>query len=386
MKKFLSLGLCLLLYACVERVDTAYSLRTDLLVVSGIITDRDQPQTIRLSRSRSRSDSMSVDSPVTQARVEVVVDSTERLPLTEIEPGLYRMPVGFRGRIGHVYQLRFRTAEGVGYESSAERLNPVPPIGRVYSQFNPAGPKRTADGLPVPANEVFLDFDDPAGVRNFYFWRWRLYEIQGWCATCEQGRYKVRDVGPLGAGPIEVLGCVRDTSLNTYNVFDYPCRDLCWDIFYGQNLVIASDVFSNGQRQLGQKIASVPIYQLDPALIVVEQLSLSLNAWRYYKLLTDQAQNSGTLADSPPAPIAGNVRNLTDPNENVIGYFSAAAVAVRTHKLIRRDTPAATSLFQGLFKALNGRFPVAEQGRNIPSALCVPGRSRTNQLPPGWND
>ncbi|GAB4040974.1 DUF4249 domain-containing protein [Spirosoma jeollabukense] len=367
------------LQSCIDPYNPSLTLNANLIVVSGIVTDLDESQTISLNRSRSSADSMNVNLPIQRANVQVIVNGTTPVTLLEKEPGIYGFPTDFRGKVGNTYQLRFQTEEGATYESSVETMQPVPPIQKTYDQFNPEGPKKTADGLPIPANDIYIDFQDPASERNFYLWRWRLYEIQQWCATCQQGRYVVRDVGPIGSGPLDIIGCVRDSTLGTLNLFDYPCREQCWDIFYNTDIIISSDIYSNGQTQIGKKVASIPIYQRDPALIVVEQLALSANAYRYYKLFADQVQNTGTLADSPPAPIAGNVKNVANSLENVVGYFSATSVAVSRYKI---DRKAVTSgLFQGLFYAVNGRFPKAEPT----SALCIPSRSRTNLFPPGWN-
>jgi hypothetical protein len=386
-------GLLAVMQSCIEAYDPNVALNANLVVVSGIVTDLDEQQTISLSRSLSSADSANVSTPIQGATVTIVVNGTTPISLLETQPGTYSFPADFRGKLGNSYQLRFQTLEGKTYESSVETMVSVPAILKTYDRFNPEGPKKTANGLPVPANDVYVDFQDPVNERNFYLWRWRLYEQQSWCATCQQGRYVVSDIGPIGAGPLNVIGCVRDTTLSTFNLFDYPCRGLCWDIFYNTTIDISSDVYTNGQTQIGHKVASVPIYQRDPALIVVELLSLSPNAYRYYKLFADQTQNTGTLADSPPAPLAGNVHNLANPTENVVGYFSAASVAVNRHKINRQDV--ATGMFQGLFFAINNRVPRTEAdlpGSNNPfgtsssSSLCIPSQSRTDQLPPGWND
>lgn len=375
---------------CVDAYDPSLKLDADLVVVNGIITDLNETQTITLSRSRSTTDSGAISTPIRRAMVSVAVNGMP-MSLLETQPGIYSFPAGFRGQVGTTYQLQFRTEDGVSYESSVETMVSVSSILKVYDQFNPEGPKKTADGKQIPANDIYIDFQDPANERNFYLWRWRLYEEQLYCATCQQGRYIVFDVGPVSSGPIDVLGCVRDTTLGSLNLFDYPCRSLCWDIFYNTTINAASDVYTNGQTQTGRKIASIPIYQRDPALIIVEQLSLSANAYRYYKLLADQVQNTGTLADSPPAPTAGNVKNVADVSENVIGYFSAASAAVGKHKIDRKM--ATTGIFQGLFFAINGRRPhlESEQAPNPAigsgkSAVCVPSRNRTDLFPPGWND
>ena len=382
--------LLLFLHACVSSYDPNLRLNADLVLVNGIVTDQPGPQTISLSHTRSSADS-SATAPISAATVEVLVNGTTSLTLREVQPGTYQLPDGFVGKVGSTYQLRFRTLDGVTYQSSVETMTAVPPIQRAYDQFNPNGPKSTADALPKPVNDIYLDFQDPPGERNFYLWRWRLYEMQRWCATCQQGRYVVLDIGPVGSGPINVIGCVVDPNLGIYNLYDYQCRSQCWEIFYSSTTDVFSDVYTNGQAQVAHKVASIPIYQLDPALVSIEQLSLSANAYRYYKLFADQVQNTGTLADSPPAPIAGNMKNLADPNENVVGYFSAASVAVKNYKIIRKNAPVSAGQFQGLFYFQNRRQPNVEvtggtYGKGVPSAICVSSRNRTDLLPPGWND
>ncbi|MBO0952373.1 DUF4249 domain-containing protein [Fibrella forsythiae] len=388
LRRVLLSSLMALLLGCVSSYDPDLVLNSSLVVVSGMITDLPETQVITLNRSRSNRDSANVSTAITNARVEVIVNGGETVLLSETVPGTYHFPDTFRGQVGSRYRLRFRTAEGAQYESSEETMAAVPAVSKAYDQFTLRGPRQTADGTPIPANDVYIDFTDPGNTRNFYLWRWRLYELQNWCATCKQGRYIVRDIGPIGSGPIEVIGCVPDPSLAVSNLFDYTCRSTCWDIFYSSDINVFSDIYANGQNQVGRKIASIPIYQRDPALIVIEQLSISADAYRYYKLFADQVQNTGTLADAPPAPIAGNVKNLADPTENVVGYFSVSSVAVNRYKMDRKN--ATTGNYRGLFFAQNGRNPNVEVlsgqfGAGVPSAICVPGRYRTDQLPPGWN-
>ena len=377
--------------ACVDSFDPKLALNANLIVVNAVITDLDGPQQITLNRSRSRTDSASTITPIIRATVTVLVNGTP-VALTEAptEPGTYQLPTGFRAKTGNTYQLQFRTPEGVRYESSPELMTPAPPILKAYDTFNPTGLKLTADALATPTNDIYIDFNDPADQRNFYLWRWRLYELQNWCATCMQGRYIIKDIGPVGSGPIDVIGCVADKLLPRQNKFDYACLGTCWDIFYSSNINVMADIYTNGTAQVRHKIASIPIYQREPASIAIEQLALSANAYRYYQLVANQSQNTGTLADSPPAPLSGNVRNPADPTENVIGYFSAASVSTSYYKINRNNVPAGN--FRGLFFSQNARRPNVDTdpgatfiGQGLPSALCLPGRYRTNKLPPGWN-
>lgn len=375
----------ILMYGCVSSYEPSLTLNADLVVINGIITDQPGRQIITLSRSRSTADSTS-SSPIEKATVDVLVDGNP-VRLSETSPGSYVLPAAFKGQVGHTYQLRFQTLEGVDYKSSEELMLSVPPILKAYD--SPHKGLVSIGDTTIPATDIFVDYQDPGQTANFYLWRWRTYEVQDYCASCHQGRYLIRDVGPLGNGPLEVLGCVVDQSIPSYLTYDYPCRGLCWDIFYSTRLDVFSDVYTNGKQQQGHLVATIPAYQVKPALISIEQLSLSANAYRYYKLFAEQVQNTGTLADSPPAPISGNIKNSTNALENVVGYFSAASVFVQNYKFSRSGL--AMKSYIGLFKAQNGRAPLKEQERNNPifggqnpSALCLPSASRTDLLPPGW--
>jgi len=370
---------------CISSYEAPLRLDADLLVINAIITDQPTTQTITLSQSRSTGDTL-LSIPLQQAAVTVLVDGTP-LVLSETEPGIYTLPTGFRGQAGHSYQLRFVTAAGQRYQSTVETITPAPPIKRAYALPHD-GLVPVRDTL-VPASDIYIDYDDPAATANFYMWRWRNYEVQEYCASCKQGRYVIRDVGAAGSGPLEVIGCVVDPLIKSYVYFDYPCRGQCWDIIYSSRIDVLADVYTNGRSQVGHLIATIPAYQEKPALIVIDQLAISAGAYRYYRLFAEQVQNSGTLADSPPAPLAGNVRNVDNPVENVVGYFSMASSSTYTYKYTRSNLTI--TKFIGLFRSQTGRFPRPEEDRTDPvfgairpSALCVDSPYRTNQSPSGW--
>lgn len=383
-------GLLVCLSTCVSTFDPTLNPNAVLLVVEGTLTDQPVAQAITLSRSTSSKDS-SNRTPVSKAQVQVIVNGMTTLTFAETQPGRYESrPDQFRGRVGDRYRLRFQTAEGIRYESSEETMVAVPPIQRVYDQYNANGPATIASELAAPSNDVFVDFQDPVGERNFYLWRTRLYEQQEWCESCQQGRYFLADIGPIGTGPIQVIGCVLDPTLGKYNFFDYVCRGPCWDIFYSTRVNVFADVYANGRQQIGRLVAQVPIVQKESALLDVEQLSLTVGAYRYYKLFEEQTQNTGTLVDTPPAPTVGNVHNLSDPNENVVGYFTASSVSITHYWLDRKNIPLGN--YRGLFYAQKRRYPnielsrgnPPEYGKGVPSAICIPSPTRTNVQPEGW--
>jgi hypothetical protein len=374
------------LAACVEPFDRQeLSLQGELLVVDGTLTDEPEPQRVRLSRA-SLLRGLPARVPVEKATVAFWVNGEETVPLRETTPGTYQAPDGFRGQVGGSYQLRFTLADGRRYESAEEVLPAVPPIRQVYDRFDGRGIANAEKTAYTPANLVYVDTQDPADVRNYYRWDWTLWELQDWCRTCAQSRYVVfnRFTNQL------VEDCVTDRSLLPSSRYDYVCRTLCWDILRSTAINLFADQYTNGQPILGRLVGAIPYYQTRPALLEIRQYSLTVGAYRFFQLLENQTQRTGTLADTPPAPLVGNIHNLTNASENVVGYFTASGVATLRYWLDRQN---ATGPPVGLYSALNGgEVPIPEPagilpdpfGIRPPSALCVPSDTRTPAKPEGW--
>jgi hypothetical protein len=57
--------------------------------------------------------------------------------------------------------------------------------------------------------------------------------------------------------------------------------------------------------------------------ITVYQQTLSPDAYRYWDQLRQNASQGGGLFDPTPGSVQGNIRNMNDPEESVLGYFYA---------------------------------------------------------------
>ncbi|WP_408641448.1 DUF4249 family protein [Spirosoma telluris] len=153
--------------------------------------------------------------------------------------------------------------------------------------------------------------------------------------------------------------------------YDYNCRTQCWEIIYNHDLILFDDQYTNGGLLVNQKAAQIPFYDHNPGLVEIRQNSLTADAYRYFKLFQQQTQNTGGLADSPPSALAGNVHNVANDREAVVGYFTASAVSTLRYWLDRKDAyglslggsdPAGYSNLPGaeLFYGLNLRQPQPE--------------------------
>lgn len=365
--------------ACVEPYEPSLALSAEVLVVDGTLTNRPEVQSIRLARSQVFNGT-SGTSAESGATVEILADDAQPVALREkpTTPGLYLAPEGFQGKSGVRYRLRFTLANGQRYESDEETMPAGPPIGRVYDRFDAAALPNAQRTQFTPANLIYVDFDDPAATRDFYRWEWTLWESQTWCASCTQGIYNLAGNGLSGA-------CAARPALPRNNVYDYECLGRCWEILRNTESNLFADTYSNGRSVQGRKVAAIPFFQTQPALVEIRQYALGSEAFRYFKLLENQSQNTGGLADTPPAPLVGNVRNLANERENVAGYFSASAVSVARYWLDRQNTSGSPLNF---FQVLNGRpvSPEPPTPLRPPQSVCIPSDTRTPVRPEGWRN
>ena len=155
------------------------------------------------------------------------------------------------------------------------------------------------------------------------------------------------------------------------------CCSPCWSVEPCIGCIyIASDAFANGSLIARQSIGSVPYDSRDPYYIVIEQQSLSRDAYTYWKTVKDQSSNSGGIFDAPPTFIKGNMTNPTDKNEIVLGFFSVSSVATKAFYLDRSQT------FEP-FGTVQVRAPTVFSAN---CEVCREGPLRTNIKPEGWFD
>ena len=423
-----------LVLGCVDPIDLTLEGTNDILIVDGTITNLAELQLIRIDRSTAdRLTGRFGTLPVTKATVEVIVDSSTVVTCHETVDGRYQLPTGFKGEVGHAYQLRFTLSEGTRYVSSQQIMQAVPSIAKVSSQFNQKSLSPKLLSGYTAAHDIFVESQDPVEQHNYYRWMWTLYERQYWCRTCINGVYAIHKVLPhkylyysyFVAGDDLYEDCFTPPAgqgdfdapfvPGGYWYYDYSCRTACWEILYGYDINVFDDRYTNGGLISQKRVAQIPFYDYQPGLVDIRQLSLTADAYRYYKLFQDQTQNTAGLADTPPTALGGNVHQVDNPQINVVGYFTVSAVSLVHYWLDRNDTqgiaygatdPLGPHINVGddLFYALNQHRPYPEppppyQGEREspkirlwpntdrpPTVPCLQSDNRTPYKPDGWRD
>lgn len=360
------------LTSCIDTYDVDFNQKNNVLVVEGFLTDNYQnPDTIKIQYS-IYNDGNTFVRPISSVKAVIVSSETNKeISLIEQKTGGFLPPKDFRINPSEKYFLRFSLPNGQQYESSSEQLAPTPPILKTYDKFNPQG-RLSNDGKKLySTSDVFLDFKDAPNQKNFYLWRYTHLEQIVHCTTCYTSQYDLR-----------TLGCtIKLPSFNRTPYYDYQCSGECYAIIKGKSINVMSDVVSDGDLVAGRLIAKIPFYFLKGCLVDIEQMSISPQAYSFFKNLELQSQATGGLADTPAAAIVGNIRNITNPTDKVVGYFSVVSVQKKGHWV---DRKGASGDFEYILEHVPFEEPPSMDTFRPPVVKCEKSETRTPVRPAGW--
>ncbi|MEM9389354.1 MAG: DUF4249 domain-containing protein [Bacteroidota bacterium] len=270
--------LTLLMISCDEEIDLTLDSPTARLVVEGriekIIGKTDYEQQIILSTLNDFFD-QSQTPRVADALVSVS-DSKGNMFVYAHDPqtnGRYTNSE-LKGIVGETYTLTVEWNDQT-YQAE-ETLISVPELERVYQQFE------EENAFEDEGIKVAIDFTDPQGIDNYYFWE--LFS--------------------------DGINQITPDPGNSGNV-------------------IAKDEFYDGQFIEGYFPSEEQVY-LPGDEVTVRHIGISKEYYNYLFLLFEQTGQTGQLIDVPPALIKGNIRNLTDSNNIAMGYFGASEVDEET--------------------------------------------------------
>jgi hypothetical protein len=267
-----------------------------------------------------------------------------------------------------IWQLNVILANGTSYQSLPEKVIASVPISEISATFETELFFRDNSGKFAPGHSLEVSLNDPVSDKNYYFWRFRSYEKLFLCRVC--------------TGSILRDGqCIEDPrTLAISPYFTYPCEQSCWRIRFNESIEILDDEFINGTMVNSLPIADIPLYSTEDILVFVDQLSLSFDAYQYYRRLKDIVDNNGNFDAPPPSAIVGNLFNPNDENEIVLGRFTATSAST-------------TSIFINRTQILENEIepspPVSIEPSppfepNVTIAPCIESRFRTGIEPEGW--
>lgn len=298
------LMLALVLPGCLEPFFPEIDEEQVLLVVDGMLTDQEGYHQVRISRSGSYSEPQYT--PEQGCRVAIRDTEGNSVDLMESEPGLYEqfIETSFL-RPKTAYQLYIRTRNGREYLSEADSLLPCPPVNNLYYEQEI---RETFDpDFPHYGIQFYTDLHIPdKHARNY---RWELEETWEYHAPYTIRFYYVGRIMDLGYDSDSLMYCWNSEKINTIYTLSATHIE-------GEDIrKIPLAYVSNQSNRLSVKYS-----------LLVKQYALSGRAYQYWNLLEEQNQESGGLYETQPARIQGNVYNISDPEERVLGFFNVSSV------------------------------------------------------------
>jgi len=300
----------LLCCSCVDEYYPEIDKYENLLVVDGLITDGNEPATVELSVSSPLYNEEFI--PVSNAELYITDQNQTIITLTETEPGIYQVIDNtFRGQVGNIYQLHINLPDGRKYISDTCSLPEPSPIDSIYGIAESAN-----DVSGLPGIQFYVD--NHSNIANTAYYLWLMSQTYEYRSSFEidytwEGEF-IPYPKPDSLKTCWVTTNVKDIFLATAEYFDPPALTQ-----FPLNFV-ATDT----------KLLTIR-YSL-----LVKQLTISKSAFDFYEAILEQNDNQGSLWTQQPIQILGNMHNVNDSEEPVLGYFM---VAGNSEKRIFIDRP-----------------------------------------------
>lgn len=239
--------------------------------------------------------------PVETASVILLDENQNELELIATDPGVFQLEIpkgqpGLEVEVGHAYQIRVLTVAGGVYESDLEPLLPVPTpdsmeVGIVSRQeINESGNLIDKTYLQFFVNTPLKPLDN--GQKAFLKWE-------------TEGCYRFLETTPSVQPPPTPKVCYYKEDLNLDKV----------KVFNGQ----ASSLEILNQHLLLETVRNYRFSQ--GYYLTVFQQSLSEKAFEYWNQVSQVVERTGSIFESTPGKIKGNLKSLNRPDEEVFGYF-----------------------------------------------------------------
>lgn len=307
-KLFLNLILSafVILSGCIEQYyPDDDMLKTGTLVVQAHLNNKPGEQSVVISRSSTLV--YPEFDPLSGCFVEVINMDGDSREFSESEPGIYVFIHNDEFlRNNEEYCLIFLTPGGKRYESEFEKLHAVPEINAVYYRLE-NHPTSDQDAIEEGV-QIYIDFEIEKESGTYLRWQvTETYEIQNpeyeaWIFDLD---HQLKEL------PKSNSWTKCWITLDIPKIFTLDLGHVDGATYKKMPL----NYVSNETRRLNIRYS-----------ILVEQMALSQSAFIYWNEQAKNSQSGGALFDSQPALSPGNICNVDDASELVIGFFSVSGL------------------------------------------------------------
>lgn len=306
MKLYHYISILLVLVGCVEPIEIDTGIKSsiqieELLVVEGTFTNELKQHSVSIRKGASFS--QEEGSVVENASVSIIDNQGNSFAFFQSEPGNYLSENAIRALPNTEYQLQIQL-DGKTYNSTFESLPSVASIDAIYAQ-------RMTNNLGIDGVGIFINTQITANTPPLL--RFTYEET-----------YKI--IAPLWS-PLDMVVLDRNPPYEFGLVPKEEEKRICFG-FQASNEILQSE----GLELTGNSVDNIMVRFIpgDDFIIshrysiLVEQLSQSPNAFAFYSTLNELSSSGNVFSDIQPGFLEGNLQNVNDADEKVIGYFEVA--------------------------------------------------------------
>lgn len=324
--QYLSRALILLIFldGCIDRLDTA-TINQDqgVLIVDGYISDRKGPYQVTMIRSSAADGILNHPIPVEAKSVILINQNKSEELMTYKGEGVYESDSdGMQGVVGEKYFLRIELMDGTIFESDPEEMLPTGKVDSIYYQFVSSKPENG------PTEYGFNVFMDASSVPEGGYARWRytgIFSLETfphlnnfYCNCC-------RDPGP--PAPLPCSGYVWGANGLV------PVGECTCCISYISEPESTPHLNDNAAKTDGtfkkMEIGYVDFneysFSRDRYMLKVDQMSLTREAYEYWKVFRDQKQGAESLFQPALGKARTNIRSINS-DQKAGGFFYATSI------------------------------------------------------------
>ena len=323
---FLSL-LTIVFIRCVEPYEPELIDYESTLVVDGFYNNSDSPSTVVISRSFGYKE----DTPeyIDNAQITIEDDQGVAITLLPMGYGSYETdPLIHKGEIGRSYRLLINIPGGSHYASGWETMLAVSPIGDVETEYQERE-RNNPNAKDQKGVQVFLSNEDAEHDVSFY--KWEFEETYQYTLAFPPEIDAIFESNP-GSGQDSIIIIPRQLLQGR----------ICYKTEYSKSITTGS---SEGLSE--NKISRLPFTFISNETLrlfirysmLLKQFSITKEYHENLRKIAEVNQTSGSLFDPIPNEIFGNIKNIDNDREPVLGYFGVGGVSEKRIFIERSDLP-----------------------------------------------
>ena len=294
------------LKGCIEPFSPEISEDQEALVIEGTLTNEKGYQEIIISRASEYTMPQKIF--VEGCLVEVIDDAGLAIQYIEGDPGHYMGWISSDfASAGKTYQVHVITPDGREYLSTPDTMLSCPNIESLYYEVEIQETEN--NDFPLYGIQFYTNLYAPEEYASHF----RISFKETWEYNTP---YLIRY---YYVGYIVDLGHETD-SLHRCWFIDMPVHEIF--------------TITNSNLDRSKIIKRIPLLYVSNETnrikvaysLLMTQYSLTEQAYNYWEEIKKQSQESGGLYEHQPYQIRGNIFNVDDSNENVLGYFFVSAI------------------------------------------------------------